>query len=84
MGSTYNPLYALQGIQSRIVSVMAVRLPTSDDTQYFLGMAQFYKLMTEELMRNYQYRVQSGEIVPPARTSELRSETVTPFTKRPG
>ena len=84
MGHDYNPMNVLSGLQSRIVSVMAIRLPTSENTKYFLDMAEFYRMITDELMRTYQYKVQSGEFFPPARMTESRGETVTPFTKRPG
>jgi hypothetical protein len=81
MGKDYNPLLALQGLQSRIVAVCVIKLPKLEDPGFMVKMAEAYRLFTDELMRTYQYKKQAGAIMS-ANDAALKDEIIVPFAKR--
>lgn len=84
MGSNFKPLEALQGIQSRILAMLAVQIPAVKDGQYFKDMMEFYAAVTRELQRTYQYRVKFGkeDVIGDSQGKAATTEVVTPFRKR--
>ncbi len=84
MGSSFKPLEALQGIQSRILAMLAVQIPAVKDPNYFIGMMEAYAAVTKELQRTYQYRVKFGkeDVTGDSQSKAATTEVVTPFRKR--
>ena len=84
MGSNFKPLEALQGIQSRILAMLAVQIPAVKDPNYFIGMMEAYAAVTKELQRTYQYRVMFGkeDVTGDSHAKVTSTEVVTPFRKR--
>ena len=84
MGKKFNPMESLQGLQSRIVAMLAVQIPAVKDGQYFKDMMEFYAAVTRELQRTYQYRVKFGkeDVAGDNQSKAAPSEVVTPFRKR--
>lgn len=83
MGSSFKPLEALQGIQSRILAMLSVQIPALKDGQYFKDMMEFYGAVTKELQRTYQYRVKFGkeDVTADSQSKAASTEVVTPFRK---
>lgn len=83
IGNEVNMLDMLKGLQTRILSVVAQQLPVREDPQYFKGMAEFYKMVTDEAMRTYQHKIANGEDMPMALQPKPElQEKITPFKKR--
>lgn len=83
IGKDVNPVDMLKGLQTRILSVVAQQLPVREDPEYFKGMAEFYTMVTNEMMRTYQHKIANGEDMPLALQPKPEPpEKITPFKKR--
>lgn len=85
IGKDVNPHDLLQGLQVRTITVIHDHLNLKDvakiDPAWLGKMMEAYKLMGEEVLRDYQKRVQAGEKVE-LPVAKVDDEKVTPFTSR--
>lgn len=91
LGNEFKEFETLKGLQSRILSVMAVRMAkNSADPVYLEGLMKVYGMVTLELQKTYQWRLANSKNIEPTTTSpdknpddDDKEGNVTPFT-RPG
>lgn len=83
MGRSFNPAETIGGVQLRILAIISSKM-VNESPQVLQEFMKLYAMMTDELKRNYQKRLEDGDIInlPKAKTDD--PSTVTPFKKREG
>lgn len=90
IGKGFDEYETLKGVQSRLLAVLSVRMAKNQaDPEYLKGLMEVYAMVTTELQKTYQHRINASETIKPVSTPASTDDTdegesnVTQFT-RPG
>lgn len=83
LGKSFNPAETLAGVQTRILAVISSKM-INEPPQQLQEYMKLYGMMTDELKRNYQKRLETGEIIDLPKAKVDDESKVTPFKKREG